>query len=207
MPQAESVRVLDIGVGANIIFPLIGHIEYGWNFVGTDIDANALNNAQNIIDGNGLSNVIELRLQSSSAYIFKSIVGKDEFFHLTMCNPPFHASLSDAQVGSQRKWRGLGKNVDKSRADKSAVLNFGGQSNELYCEGGEEAFVTNMINESTLFATQCLWFTTLISKATTLPSVYRALKQVNALEVKTIEMKQGQKQSRVLAWRFINTRQ
>jgi 23S rRNA (adenine1618-N6)-methyltransferase len=124
-----------------------------------------------------------------------------------MCNPPFHASLSDAQVGSQRKWRGLGKNVDKSRADKSAVLNFGGQSNELYCEGGEEAFVTNMINESTLFATQCLWFTTLISKATTLPSVYRALKQVNALEVKTIEMKQGQKQSRVLAWRFINTRQ
>ena len=29
MPQAECVRVLDIGVGANMIFPLIGHFEYG----------------------------------------------------------------------------------------------------------------------------------------------------------------------------------
>jgi 23S rRNA (adenine1618-N6)-methyltransferase len=208
IPQGETVRVLDIGVGANIIYPLIGNREYGWSFVGADVDLNALKNAQHIVDVNDLSKVIELRLQSSPVLIFKGIIGQDDTFHLTMCNPPFHASLAEAQAGTKRKWRGLVKNVSKSRANfQSVALNFGGQTTELYCEGGEEAFVTAMINESKEFANQCLWFTTLISKAASLPSVYQALKKVNALEVKTIEMAQGQKQSRVVAWTFQNVSQ
>jgi 23S rRNA (adenine1618-N6)-methyltransferase len=87
------------------------------------------------------------------------------------------------------------------------MLNFGGQAAELYCAGGEEAFVSRMITDSTHFANQCLWFTTLISKATSLPSVYRALKKANALQVKTIDMAQGQKKSRIVAWTFLNPNQ
>jgi 23S rRNA (adenine1618-N6)-methyltransferase len=204
MPQEESIRGLDIGVGANIIYPLIGNHEYGWHFVGADIDINALKNAQYIVDENRLSNMIELRLQTSSNSIFKGVIKQGEFFDFTMCNPPFHASLADAQAGTQRKWRGLAKNIGKNRVNaQPTALNFGGQTTELYCEGGEESFVTAMINESKQFATQCLWFTTLISKAASLPCVYRALKKVNALEVKTIAMTQGQKQSRIVAWTFI----
>lgn len=194
--KGPSVRVLDIGVGANVIYPLIGQYEYGWQFVGTDIDANALKNAQNIVDANALSHVIELRLQTTPTSIFKGIVKQSERFDITMCNPPFHGSLEEAQAGTKRKWRGLGKG--------GAKLNFGGQSTELYCEGGEEAFVTAMINESKKVATQCRWFTTLISKAASLPSVYHTLKKVRAQEVKTIEMKQGQKQSRIVAWTFFS---
>ena len=204
MPQGESVRGLDIGVGANTIYPLIGSHEYGWYFVGADIDANALKNAQHIVDANMLSNMIELRLQTSPNSIFKGVIKQGETFDFTMCNPPFHASLADAQAGTQRKWRGLGKS---KKGIQSTALNFGGQTKELYCEGGEEAFATTMINESKQFATQCLWFTTLISKAATLPSVYRALKNVNALEVKTIDMTQGQKQSRIVAWTFLDAKQ
>lgn len=208
IPQGEFINVLDIGVGANVIYPLIGNHEYGWRFVAADIDANALKNAQQLVNANGLSGLIELRLQISPVSIFKGVIKQGEFYDLTMCNPPFHASLAEAQAGTQRKWRGLGKSVNKSRSnDKSAVLNFGGQSNELYCNGGEEAFVTAMISESKQFATQCLWFTTLISKAASLPSVYRVLNKVNALEIKTIEMTQGQKQSRVVAWTFLNASQ
>jgi len=207
IPKGELVNMLDIGVGANVIYPLIGNHEYGWRFVGADIDSNALKNAQKIVDANALSDQIELRLQTSPVSFFKGVIKEGEFYNLTMCNPPFHASLAQAQAGTQRKWRGLDKTVSKSRlVNKSAVLNFGGKSNELYCEGGEKAFVTAMINESKQFSTQCLWFTTLISKATSLPSVYSALKKVNAVEVKTIEMTQGQKQSRIVAWTFINTR-
>lgn len=207
IPQGESVRVLDIGMGANVVYPLIGQHEYGWQFVGVDIDANAIKNAQQIVNENGLADVIELRLQSSSTAVFKGVIKQDEAFSLTMCNPPFHGSLEEAQAGSQRKWRGLGKgstkhNVKQRSNDKTAALNFGGQSNELYCEGGEEAFVIKMINESKQFAKQCQWFTTLISKADNLPSVYRALKKVGAHAVKTIEMQQGQKQSRIVAWTF-----
>ncbi|MGZ8270471.1 MAG: 23S rRNA (adenine(1618)-N(6))-methyltransferase RlmF [Methylophilus sp.] len=208
IPKGESVRVLDIGVGANMAYPLIGTREYGWQFVGADIDANALKNAQQIIDANALSNTIELRLQTTPSSIFKGVIRQGERFALTMCNPPFHGSLAEAQAGSQRKWRGLGKegsknNVKRDMNDQLAVLNFGGQSNELYCVGGEETFVTAMIKESTQFATQCVWFTTLVSKATNLPHFYRTLKKANARQVKTIEMAQGQKQSRVVAWTWL----
>lgn len=194
--QKESVRVLDIGVGANMIYPLIGQHSYGWQFVGSDIDAKAIKNAQQIVDANGLNEMITLRLQTYNHHFFKGIIQHNERFSLTMCNPPFHASLAEAQAGTQRKWRGLGKSGQ-------SALNFGGQSNELICEDGEEAFVVAMIKESKQFAAQCQWFTTLVSKAATLPSVYRALQKVGAQQVKIMDMQQGQKQSRIVAWTFV----
>ena len=195
-PQQNPIRVLDIGVGANMIYPLIGQFSYGWQFVGADIDATAINNARQIVEANSLNGKIELRLQTDKNHFYSGIIQQDERFTLTMCNPPFHASLAEAQAGTQRKWRGLGK------SGKSA-LNFGGQSNELICDGGEEAFVIAMIKESKQFATQCQWFTTLVSKAATLPSVYRALQKIGAHQVKTMDMQQGQKQSRIVAWTFV----
>ncbi|MSP86843.1 MAG: 23S rRNA (adenine(1618)-N(6))-methyltransferase RlmF [Methylotenera sp.] len=211
--QAESIRVLDIGVGANIIYPLIGSREYGWNFVGSDIDPIALANAQHIIDSNDkLSSAIELRLQRSPLAVFNGVLQQNETFDITMCNPPFHGSLAEAQAGTQRKWQNLSKRSGKGLAQrhastKSAALNFGGQSAELYCAGGEVMFIDRMVSESKQIATQCLWFTSLVSKASSLPSIYRALKKVGALEVKTINMAQGQKKSRMVAWTFLNASQ
>lgn len=213
IPLGEYVRVLDIGVGANAIYPLVGHREYGWQFVGADIDPMALANAQRILDVNdGLSEAIKLRLQASPTAIFNGIVQPDETFDLTLCNPPFHASLAEASAGTRRKWQNLGINQSKDKAkggsrNQAPMLNFGGQAAELYCEGGEEAFVSRMIFESAQIATQCFWFTTLISKAASLPAVYRALRNVNALAVKTIDMAQGQKKSRFVAWTFLNASQ
>lgn len=198
IPRGDAIRVLDIGTGANLIYPLIGHGAYGWQFVGADIDPAALVNAQRILDANsGLNEVIELRLQVSPGAVFRGIVQPDERFDLTLCNPPFHASPAEACAGTQRKWKNLGK----QRTGK-VLLNFGGQGGELWCEGGEEAFVCRMIEESMLFAERCLWFTTLISKSATLPAVYRALKKAGATDSMTIEMAQGQKKSRFVAWTF-----
>jgi len=200
IPRGDAIRVLDIGTGANVIYPLIGHGAYGWQFVGADIDPVALDNAQRILDANSsLNEAIELRLQASHGAVFRGIVQPDERFDLTLCNPPFHASLAEANAGSQRKWKNLGK----QNAGKP-LLNFGGQGAELWCEGGEEAFVRRMIEESALFAGRCLWFTTLISKSATLPAVYRALKQAGATDSRTIAMAQGQKKSRIVAWTFQN---
>ena len=201
--QFSSVRVLDIGVGANIIYPLIGHREYGWQFVGADIDQNAITNAKQIVDANQLSEAITLRRQVASNAIFKGIIQPSERFDISMCNPPFHASLAEAQAGTRRKWRGLSKANGKLKANKHALqLNFGGQRHELYCKGGEQTFLINIINESHQFAKQCQWFTTLISKSSNLPYIYKELKKVGAHQVKTIPMQQGQKQSRIVAWTF-----
>ena len=112
VPVGASIRVLDIGVGASAIYPLIGHSVYGWRFVGTDIDPVALANAQRCLNANpGHHNAIELRRQPSPLAVFRNVLHPDELFDLTLCNPPFHASLDDAHKGTARKWKNLGKMI------------------------------------------------------------------------------------------------
>jgi len=203
VPIGESVRVLDIGTGANCIYPLIGHRSFGWQFVGSDIDPAALANAQRVLDANtGLNDVITLRLQASRQVIFKGVMQPEETFDITLCNPPFHASPAEACAGTRRKWKNLGK-----VAAIKPLLNFGGQGAELWCEGGDEAFVCRMIAESAAFRDRCLWFTSLISKSASLPGVYRALKKAGVQDYRTIEMAQGQKNSRFVAWTFLEASQ
>ncbi len=199
IPDGNKITVLDIGTGANCVYPLIGNREYNWHFIGSDIDLISIDSAQKIIDANEiLKDKINFRLQKSPNQIFNGIIGKDEKIHVTICNPPFHASAEEAAFGTNRKLKNL--KISKSNSEK---LNFGGQNNELWCEGGEAEFCRKMIIESKEFSKNCLWFTTLVSKKTSLPSIYFHLKKINALEVKTIEMKQGQKISRFVAWTFL----
>ena len=205
IPRGAQVRALDIGVGANCIYPLLGNREYGWQFLGSDIAASAIASAQTIVQCNpGLSGAIELRRQTDATHIFQGLLQCDERFDLSLCNPPFHASAEEASSGSKRKWRNLGK-LDPKR--KLPVLNFGGQAAELWCQGGEAAFVARLIKESAEVSQQVLWFSSLISKASNLPGVYSALKKAGALDVRTVEMAQGQKQSRFVAWTFLTPQQ
>jgi 23S rRNA (adenine1618-N6)-methyltransferase len=198
-PRGAGIRALDIGTGANCIYPLLGHLDYRWRFVGSDIDPVALAAAQAIVQANGLGKAIELRQQANAANILKGVIQEADRFDVTFCNPPFHASAQEAVAGSQRKWRALGK-ADPSRT--LPVLNFGGQNNELWCEGGELRFISLLIEESVAYGPQVRWFTTLVSKASNLPPLLALLKRVKALEVQEVAMGQGQKQSRFLAWTF-----
>jgi 23S rRNA (adenine1618-N6)-methyltransferase len=198
IPQGKTVKVLDIGVGANCVYPIIGTHEYGWDFVGSDIDPAVIQSAQNIIQNNPtISDKIEVRLQNLPDYFFKGIIQPDEVFDVSICNPPFHASLEEATTGTQRKIKNLG-----GKKSTKPTLNFGGQNAELWCEGGEENFIKKMIEESATIPNKCHWFTSLVSKKEHLPCIYQALKRVRAIEVRTIDMAQGQKISRIVAWRF-----
>jgi len=201
IPTGNKIKVLDIGVGANCIYPIIGHQVYGWQFVGSDVDKRAVSSAENIAAINpSLKNDLSFRLQHSPAHIFRGILKPGEVFDLTMCNPPFHASAEEARMGSQRKVRNLGK-----RKGKEVVLNFGGQHAELWCNGGELEFIRKMVRESAEIGTQCKWFTTLVSKSAHLSMIYDAIERTGALAVKTVEMSQGQKVSRFVSWSFLVT--
>jgi 23S rRNA (adenine1618-N6)-methyltransferase len=190
---------LDIGVGANCVYPIIGSQSYGWSFVGADVDQQAIKNAQKIVESNvKLGELIECRLQPSASNIFQGIIKSGEQFDFTMCNPPFHASMAAANAGTQRKWN----NLHKSKTAGNTSLNFGGQQAELSYPGGEQSFTLKMISESAGFGEQCRWFTTLVSKKETLPAAYQLLKIMDVTDVKTISMSQGQKVSRMLAWTF-----
>lgn len=200
MPNGNTIRCLDIGVGANAVYPIIGIKEYDWTFAGTDIDNNSIESVKKIITANSfLKDKLELRLQTNPTNIFTGIIKENEHFDITICNPPFHASLAEAQAGTLRKLN----NLHLKKTNK-ITLNFGGKSNELWCKGGEAAFIQNMILQSKQFSNSCFWFSTLVSKQSNLKNIYVALKKTEAAEVKTIQMAQGNKVSRIVAWTFLN---
>lgn len=193
--------ILDIGTGANCIYPLIGQHEYGWRFTGSEVNPDALRSAAVIVAANpGLNRSIRLRRQKRDDAILRGIIHAGERYAATMCNPPFHDSAASAQAGSERKRRNLGL------GDTSHALNFGGQPKELWCEGGEVGFIRQMIDESRAFARQVGWFTTLVSRGEHLPEIYRALTQAGAVRVVKKNMAQGQKQSRFIGWSFSEKR-
>jgi len=199
IPTGKKIKCLDVGVGANAVYPIIGNAEYQWSFVGSDIDPIAVASVNSLVEKNPqLTGVLEARLQPISTDIFQGIIQPKERFDVTICNPPFHASQADAEAGAQRKL----KNLTKSKTPVTK-LNFGGQPNELWCEGGEEQFIWRMIVQSKQFATSCCWFTTLVSKESNLNKAYKLLKKAEAITVKTLPMAQGNKQSRILVWSFL----
>lgn len=198
IPRGPSVRVLDIGMGANAIYPLIGASEYGWRFVGSETDPRAMLWAGKLVASNpSVAGLVECRLQPNPADIFRGVIRPGEIFDASMCNPPFHRSAAEAADANQRKRANLGTTKSATRS-----LNFGGQPAELWCRGGELGFVLRMIEQSADFGAQCRWFTTLVSKSALLPRFESAIRERGAAEVRVIDMAQGQKQSRILAWTF-----
>ncbi len=199
IPTGKKIKVLDVGVGANCIYPIIGQKEYGWSFVGSEIDNLAIKSATNIVALNPSLNNITLKLQGSKSAIFQHIIQQQEMFDLTICNPPFHASAAEALASTQKKANNLGfKNQAKP------TLNFGGKNTELWTEGGEIAFILKMIAESELYKNQCFWFTTLVSKSENLKEIAYYLAKINVFEARIIPMEQGNKVSRIFAWTFLN---
>ena len=198
IPRGRHIKALDIGTGASLVYPLTGQSEYGWHFTGVDIDIGAMNSARQICGSNKLA--ITLRRQSRPENIFRGVIQPNDAFHITMCNPPFHGSIEAANKGTQRKWANLGKG-------RSTKLNFGGQNAELWCPGGEIKFIARMVEQSTDFANQCLWFTSLVSKKDNLQPLSRILGKARVADYKVVEMAQGQKTSRFIAWTYTKENQ
>jgi 23S rRNA (adenine1618-N6)-methyltransferase len=204
-PVGTSIKGLDIGTGTSCIYPILGNSIYGWKFVGSDISSTATNHAKSILNSNPkLKKNIKVRHQEAAKHIFKGIIKFEEQFDFTMCNPPFYSSLKEASKNTARKINNLNKNKDKKGHDTSIEKksNFGGVESELWCPGGEVAFIKNMIQESIEFKEQCVWFTTLVSNNSNLPVFYKILEDLGDVEVRTIEMNQGKKVSHILAWHF-----
>ncbi|MGA8853439.1 MAG: 23S rRNA (adenine(1618)-N(6))-methyltransferase RlmF [Christiangramia sp.] len=191
----EKIKGIDIGVGANAIYPILASRIYDWKIVGTDIEEKSIEAAKANIDANeNLSKNIEIRHQKDRGSIFKGMIKEGEYYNFSMCNPPFHASEKEANKATTRKLRNLGMKEDSE-------LNFGGQANELWCNGGEALFIKRMIKESVLFKTQVEWFTSLVSKKENLTKIYKQLEKLKA-DFKIIDMGQGNKKSRIIAWKF-----
>jgi len=215
VPTGKQVRVLDIGCGANCIYPIIGSQAYGWKFVGSDIDPVSVKCAQAIVSSNSsLAKHIKLVLQKDADAIFKGVIKSNEYYQLTLCNPPFHASMAEANNSNQRKQKNLQHNRLKRKGhspyntnivvkdNSKQALNFGGQGAELWCPGGEMHFLTRMARESVVFREQVNWFSTLVSKKENVKELTHILNKIGAAQIEVVNMAQGQKVSRLIAWKF-----
>jgi len=196
--KPSQIKGLDIGVGANCIYPILGTLLFKWHMVGADIDAKAVEAAQqNVETTEILKQYIEIRHQKTNAHIFEGIILKDDYYHFTMCNPPFHTSEEEANKIAFQKL----KNLNPEKTISELQRNFSGQSNELWCNGGEALFIKRMIKQSASFKTQVGFFTTLVSRKEHLNAFYKQLDKLKASH-QTIKMTQGQKISHLLIWSF-----
>lgn len=197
LAKGSDISVLDIGVGANMIYPIIGVMEYDWTFVGTDTDMDSLRNAHQLVKENPyLKTNVALRWQENKQFIFKNIIERKDYFDAVICNPPFFKSKEEALGQNARKVKNLGLKGEKVQQ------NFGGQSNELWCDGGELKFITAMMYESDRVKNQVNWFTSLVSNKDNLHNLQNTLKKIKAKRVRVVNMEQGNKQSRFIAWSF-----
>lgn len=209
----SAIRMLDIGTGANGIYPLLAASVYDWQCVGSDISQASLDNVAAILKHNpAIQSRCELRFQPDKHSMFANVIQPGEHFDISVCNPPFHASPEAARSGSMRKTAALARSRseragggqmqnDQMKSD-SPTLNFGGMENELWCNGGEALFLKKMIKESKQFAQQVTWFTSLVSKGENLKPLKKVATKVGATDIRVIDMIQGKKQTRVLAWTF-----
>jgi len=196
--QNTKLRGLDIGSGANGIYCILGAQYFNWNMVGSECDENAVKIAKaNISPTKSLKNKIIIRHQENKSFLFKNVIQPSEYFDFTVCNPPFHTSKEGALKGSQKKLNNLGREFDKEQV----ALNFEGQANELWCNGGEVLFIKRLIKESILFKNQVRVFSTLVSKTDSLANIDKLLKKAKASSY-VIPMDLGNKKSRIVLWWF-----
>lgn len=197
IPRGKNVKILDIGTGSSIIYPVIGAQEYEWDFVGTEIDRSSIHQAEVNVNKNiWLKKKIKLRYQDERERILDGIIFPEDKFDAIMCNPPFFKSREENWAKSTKKFQNL------KGGETPTVQNFAGHPNELWCPGGEKSFITQLIYDSQKYKNQIRWTTSLVSSKDNLKPLIAVLEYHKAAQIKIINMEQGQKKMRILAWRW-----
>jgi len=203
IPIGPNIHCLDVGVGASCIYPIIGVMEYGWQFIGSDIDAKSIESAQNIVRANTpLTTKVRCKLQTNPKSVFNGILSEEDKVDVSICNPPFHTSAQEAKKANFRKVKNLG-----GKPTGEPALNFSGINTELIYEGGDFQFTKNMMEESKQFAKNCYWFTALVSKQSNLKRLRLFLEKQKANNIRIIPMGTGNKSTQIIAWTFLTKRE
>ena len=187
--------MLDIGTGASLIYPLLATAAFDWNCTASEVDIDSIEFAKKLLLLNPNLKTTTLRNQRFKSKIFHHVMEENDYFDLVVCNPPFYKTQSEAEQRNIRKNKNLHNN-------ESISHNFGGHSNELWYKGGEEAFIKTMASESVSYGSQVGWFTCLISNSEHVKTLKRYVRKANPTELRVVEMEQGNKKSRFIAWTF-----
>lgn len=194
-PSEKLITMLDIGTGASLIYPLLATAAFDWNCTASEVDIDSIEFAKKLLLLNPNLKTTTLINQRFKSKVFHHVVEENDYFDLVVCNPPFYKTQSEAEQRNIRKNKNLHNN-------ESISHNFGGHSNELWYKGGEEAFIKTMASESASYKSQVGWFTCLISNSEHVKTLKRYVRKANPTELRVVEMEQGNKKSRFIAWTF-----
>ncbi|CDU85162.1 methyltransferase, putative [Plasmodium yoelii] len=117
------IKVLDVGVGANCIYPLLGNIVYKWSFIGVDINIDSLKYSYINIILNNKENDILLKYQHDKHKIFLNVIKHSDLYFFTMCNPPYYTLLEEF---NKNPFRNVEANIDE-------VVYYSENNNEENC--------------------------------------------------------------------------
>ena len=173
-------NIRDRGVGASCIFPLIGFGEYGWSFLGTEIDDLAFENAKQIVTQNKLDKMVHLVKQSDPKHILEGIIDENsQHYDVLVCNPPFYHTTEERKIPS----------VHKLNPAEEAT------------EGGEVGFAQRLLQESQKHKKVVVWYTILIGKKIDFEFVKRYITHFveDVKRIKTGTIDQGNNRRWVIA--------
>ena len=187
--EYEGVRGIDIGIGSNCVFPLLGAATNRWSFVGIDVTDVALKWAdKNRLDNPILATQIQVRDARNSASIRDQNTSTlfcthaREQFTFCMCNPPFFETMKHTK--------------------QNPGTNFGGTHTEMCCSGGEEAFTRRIYDDSLMSRDRVYWYTTMCGKKETMRKLRRLLDMAKVPAIRTAQFLQGKTVRWGVAWSF-----
>ncbi|VDO87911.1 unnamed protein product [Schistosoma mattheei] len=143
---SEPVSILDIGVGASCIYPLLGSKKNSWQFFGTESDTRNFRLAKENVEKNDLNKSIKCKLDINTSSLDVVFGDKQNTAYLdaVMANPPFFCDTSDA-VGSTT-CRSLKRPPPKTISSAAR--------HESQTVGGEVYFCMRLIRDSIRYSTR-----------------------------------------------------
>ena len=233
-PRDLSIKptVLDVGCGANLIYPLLGSAILKWYFVGVDVSKTAIEWAEkNRIANPELAELIEIRqvppTKQQIEFFSKNVKTVEGL--LARTEPPssaneFHDNfpVKRNQTDKEQGIISVALKPNESvtftmcnppffesleEAGSNPATAYGGSHLEMAYPGGELEFVRNMVKDSKTIWNRVHWFTTMVGKKSTMKKIRSELYDLTGdtwkdIIVRSTEFVQGKTMRWGLAWSF-----
>ncbi|CAI7888221.1 unnamed protein product [Closterium sp. NIES-54] len=190
-----GVRVVDIGTGANLIYPLLGAAMFGWSFLATE---GALQGAQaNRARNPHLAPLIDIRRAGGGGDAREGghSLGEDGSVKGDGVHG-VHAMHADGGVhgahgADGERLSGAGREVfdacmcnppffeSLQQAGANPRTACGGTAAEMVCAGGELAFIRRIVHDSCALRTRIRWYTSMVGRKVNLKHLLAHLRSLH----------------------------
>ncbi|XP_064618931.1 RNA N6-adenosine-methyltransferase mettl16-like isoform X2 [Lineus longissimus] len=193
--EKTDVHGIDIGCGASCVYPLLASKMYGWKMVTTEVDDLNLTYAKRNVEKNEMGESIRVVEVKEGSGLSNLLETENCNFDFCMCNPPFFESNIEAY--------GLTSSRKPDRAEPKSVST--ASEHESIVEGGEVAYVQQMITDSLQLRNRIRVYTTMLGKKKSAGVLKNELQTKKIKNVASYTFCQGRTMRWGLAWSFDET--